>query len=289
MQFTLRRRSDYSCSARRILAGFFSRRSRFGASSSGHLGARHERIREEVLRAHMKKIPSFKSEKAEREFWAKHDSAEYVDWNRARRIVSPEPPALRANHLAAASRVDARGAQGARKPRRRALPVAHQGVPGGPDPTRARRYPTSGWRPTACCIEVTPSWRTGGRPIGRSSHGQPPEVTTAALRSSTAQAVHDNYAFWHTHAYANAELMPVVRQLAFGFASTPSREFQHSRACSRAVSLGTCMCSTGHGRACRNGSRPGCPDRATNRSPPARLRTPHAIQEFSAPTRHHAL
>jgi len=34
----------------------------------------------------MKKIPSFKSEKAEREFWAKHDSAEYVDWSRARRM-----------------------------------------------------------------------------------------------------------------------------------------------------------------------------------------------------------
>jgi len=37
----------------------------------------------------MKKIPSFKSEKAEREFWAKHDSAEYVDWSRARRMSLP--------------------------------------------------------------------------------------------------------------------------------------------------------------------------------------------------------
>ena len=37
----------------------------------------------------MKKIPSFKSEKAEREFWAKHDSAEYVDWNRGRRMSLP--------------------------------------------------------------------------------------------------------------------------------------------------------------------------------------------------------
>ncbi len=37
----------------------------------------------------MKKVPSFKSEKAEREFWAKHDSAEYVDWSRARRMALP--------------------------------------------------------------------------------------------------------------------------------------------------------------------------------------------------------
>jgi len=38
----------------------------------------------------MKKIPSFKNEKAEREFWAKHDSAEYVDWSRARRMSLPK-------------------------------------------------------------------------------------------------------------------------------------------------------------------------------------------------------
>jgi predicted DNA binding CopG/RHH family protein len=38
----------------------------------------------------MKKIPSFKSEKAEREFWAKHDSSEYLDWSRARRVALPE-------------------------------------------------------------------------------------------------------------------------------------------------------------------------------------------------------
>jgi predicted DNA binding CopG/RHH family protein len=38
----------------------------------------------------MKKIPSFKSEKAEREFWAKHDSTEYLDWSRARRVALPK-------------------------------------------------------------------------------------------------------------------------------------------------------------------------------------------------------
>jgi len=37
----------------------------------------------------MKKIPSFKNEKAEREFWAKHDSSEYIDWSRGRRLSLP--------------------------------------------------------------------------------------------------------------------------------------------------------------------------------------------------------
>src|SRR5437588_6878994 len=30
-----------------------------------------------------KKIPSFKNEDEEREFWATHDSTEYVDWSKA--------------------------------------------------------------------------------------------------------------------------------------------------------------------------------------------------------------
>ena len=33
----------------------------------------------------LKKIPTFKSEDAEREFWATADSTEYVDWSKARR------------------------------------------------------------------------------------------------------------------------------------------------------------------------------------------------------------
>jgi predicted DNA binding CopG/RHH family protein len=34
-------------------------------------------------------IPKFRTEDGEREFWATHDSTEYVDWSRARRIVMP--------------------------------------------------------------------------------------------------------------------------------------------------------------------------------------------------------
>ena len=36
-----------------------------------------------------KKNPKFKSEDQEREFWAKHDSADFVDWKKARRAAFP--------------------------------------------------------------------------------------------------------------------------------------------------------------------------------------------------------
>jgi predicted DNA binding CopG/RHH family protein len=36
-----------------------------------------------------KKIPKFRSEAHERDFWAKHDSSEYVEWEEAKRIVLP--------------------------------------------------------------------------------------------------------------------------------------------------------------------------------------------------------
>jgi predicted DNA binding CopG/RHH family protein len=35
----------------------------------------------------MKKIPRFKSEEEERDFWRSHDSTEYVDWKKARRLT----------------------------------------------------------------------------------------------------------------------------------------------------------------------------------------------------------
>jgi predicted DNA binding CopG/RHH family protein len=37
----------------------------------------------------MKNIPKFKTEAAERKFWAEHDSTEYVDWSTTRRAVFP--------------------------------------------------------------------------------------------------------------------------------------------------------------------------------------------------------
>jgi predicted DNA binding CopG/RHH family protein len=37
----------------------------------------------------MKKLPTFKTEDEEREFWAKADSADYVDWSKAKRVTLP--------------------------------------------------------------------------------------------------------------------------------------------------------------------------------------------------------
>ncbi len=37
----------------------------------------------------MKNIPTFKTEAEEQEFWATHDSTEYVDWSKAKRAVFP--------------------------------------------------------------------------------------------------------------------------------------------------------------------------------------------------------
>jgi predicted DNA binding CopG/RHH family protein len=43
-----------------------------------------------------KKIPKFKDEDAEREFWSKADSTEYVDWSQAQKLVLPNfRPTLR--------------------------------------------------------------------------------------------------------------------------------------------------------------------------------------------------
>ena len=37
----------------------------------------------------MKSIPKFKNEAKEREFWANADSADYVDWSKAKKAVLP--------------------------------------------------------------------------------------------------------------------------------------------------------------------------------------------------------
>ncbi len=48
----------------------------------------------------MKKIPKFKSEAQERNFWAKADSTKYVEWKRGRRVVFPnlKPSLSRTSH-----------------------------------------------------------------------------------------------------------------------------------------------------------------------------------------------
>jgi len=38
----------------------------------------------------LKPIPKFESEDEEREFWAAHDSTDYIDWSQGRRVVMPD-------------------------------------------------------------------------------------------------------------------------------------------------------------------------------------------------------
>jgi predicted DNA binding CopG/RHH family protein len=37
----------------------------------------------------LKQIPKFKTESQEREFWETHDSAEYIDWSKAKKVQFP--------------------------------------------------------------------------------------------------------------------------------------------------------------------------------------------------------
>lgn len=37
-----------------------------------------------------KRIPRFSTEDQEREFWAREDSREYIDWRKARRVILPD-------------------------------------------------------------------------------------------------------------------------------------------------------------------------------------------------------
>ncbi len=36
-----------------------------------------------------KKIPEFQNEDEERQFWAAHDSSDYIDWNKAKHVTLP--------------------------------------------------------------------------------------------------------------------------------------------------------------------------------------------------------
>ncbi|MGQ0684227.1 type II toxin-antitoxin system BrnA family antitoxin [Bradyrhizobium sp.] len=37
----------------------------------------------------LKRVPAFKTEAEERQFWEKHDSTDYVDWSKAERVRFP--------------------------------------------------------------------------------------------------------------------------------------------------------------------------------------------------------
>jgi predicted DNA binding CopG/RHH family protein len=43
-----------------------------------------------MAREKQSRVPKFKSEEAERQFWATHDSSEYVDWSKAESTTMPK-------------------------------------------------------------------------------------------------------------------------------------------------------------------------------------------------------
>ena len=88
-----------------------------------------------------KPIPPFASEAEEHKFWETHDSADYVDWSKARRAVllNLKPTT---NTLPTPAATLARRHQGGDQRARCALPFADQGVvagEGGTSMTRAWR------------------------------------------------------------------------------------------------------------------------------------------------------
>jgi len=41
------------------------------------------------MKKSLKPIPNFKNEDEERDFWATHDSTDYIDWSKAKRVIFP--------------------------------------------------------------------------------------------------------------------------------------------------------------------------------------------------------
>jgi predicted DNA binding CopG/RHH family protein len=49
-----------------------------------------------VNKKSLKTLPTFRSEEEERNFWARKDSADYIDWTKAKSAVFPNPtPSVR--------------------------------------------------------------------------------------------------------------------------------------------------------------------------------------------------
>jgi predicted DNA binding CopG/RHH family protein len=65
----------------------------------------------------LKTLPTFESEEEERNFWARKDSADYIDWTEAKRAVFPNlTPSVRAISLRLPVTIIARLKQLANKP-----------------------------------------------------------------------------------------------------------------------------------------------------------------------------
>jgi len=53
------------------------------------ISARLMNKKERLFMRELKKIPKFNSEQEEREFWETHDSTEYLDWSKAKKVTFP--------------------------------------------------------------------------------------------------------------------------------------------------------------------------------------------------------
>jgi predicted DNA binding CopG/RHH family protein len=42
------------------------------------------------MKKRLKSVPEFANEDEERRFWEQHDSAEYLDWSKAQKVVMPQ-------------------------------------------------------------------------------------------------------------------------------------------------------------------------------------------------------
>ncbi|PYT64616.1 MAG: hypothetical protein DMG42_34280 [Acidobacteria bacterium] len=50
---------------------------------------KHSRHEARFYAKNLKTLPTFRSEEEERNFWARRDSADYIDWTKAKRVVFP--------------------------------------------------------------------------------------------------------------------------------------------------------------------------------------------------------
>ena len=41
------------------------------------------------MKNNLKRIPKFRNEDEERDFWSKHDSTDYLDWKKAKKVTLP--------------------------------------------------------------------------------------------------------------------------------------------------------------------------------------------------------
>ncbi|NTW54514.1 MAG: hypothetical protein HGB15_07115 [Chlorobaculum sp.] len=53
------------------------------------------------MKTQKKTVPTFSSEQEEREFWATHDSSEYIDWENAKPAIFPNLKPTMKRHIKA--------------------------------------------------------------------------------------------------------------------------------------------------------------------------------------------